>query len=417
MSGRWVQSAMVALLGVAVLVAYPAPSSIGIPEIVMGLLALGLAVHFFVVRGRFTQLGRNGRLVAWGLGAYLAAWLLGSVLGVLRGAEMMSIVRSLLPQVLFAPVVLVGLSLSDPADGKRLGKILVWIGAIHGLYLLGLGVIAYTGAGSSSELAVNRITFLDTRTTMPLFLALAPFGLAAFVSGRLRNKVAGASGVLLCAAAALATQTRAQILAIVLACLVFGVLAIARNPTPVALASAAVVLVLGAATVAAVPPLRKLALAVVERQEQVGDNARLADEWIPALNQWEARGAAGFWGGIGLGIPIKDFSGEEKTYIHNQSIYTLVYTGVIGLVLVSALYGATAFSLVRRYWATRDTVDLAAASALVGLWTYGQLFAVHKLFSFNLMLFVIVAIAIRPRATGEPGAEPAAVSQGALVAS
>lgn len=405
---------MVALLGVAVLVAYPAPSAVGIPEVAMGLIAATIAVHFLIVRDRFTRISPEGKLVAIGLSAYTLAWLLASVWGVLKGSEMMSIVRSLLPQVLFAPVALVGLSLTEEGDARRLGKVLVWIGAAHGLYLLALGVVAYTGAGSSSDLAVSRITFLDTRTTMPLFLALAPFGLAAVSAGKLRNKLAGVGAVAMCAAAALATQTRAQLLAIVLACAAFGILAILRNPTPTALATAAMALVLGAMVVGVTPPLRRLAMAVVERQEQVGDNARLADEWLPALNQWEARGQSGFWGGIGLGTPIKDFSGEEKTYIHNQSIYTLVYTGVIGLVLVSSLYACTFFALVRRYWATRNPVDLAAASTLVALWTYGQLFAVHKLFSFNLMLAVVVAIAIRPRQVLEQKPEAVPVGQGAL---
>ncbi len=391
---------LVSALALVVVAAYPAPSSIGIPEVVMGVLAVALAAHFFFVRARHVRLSPMGRMVGLSLVGYLAVWAVAALVGTVRGTEMMAILRSLLPQVLFLPIALVGLSIESEEDERALRGTVLWPGLLHGLYLVGLGVLAYTGQSSATDLVTSRITFLDTRTTMPLFLVLGPIGLAMIVEGSMRAKVGGAALFGICCAAALATQTRAQILAIVIGCLVFGVCFVLRRPTVKTVALVLMLVLCGGLFIAVVPPLRNLAMAVVERQQSVGDNARIDDEWMPALNQWEASGPEGFWFGIGLGQTVKDFSGEEKTYIHNQTIYSMVYTGVVGTALTVAFYALTFGSLVRRFWRDRTYVDLAMAACLASLWTYGQLFAVHKLFSFNLVLFVVAAFALR-RTVGE----------------
>jgi O-antigen ligase len=194
---------------------------------------------------------------------------------------------------------------------------------------------------------------------------------------------------------ALATQTRAQLLAIAVAILFFGLLFLIRRPTKTAIATAVALCVLGAITVAIVPPLRNLAIVVVERQRELGDNARLEDEWLPALNLWERRGPLASVIGIGLGEPIRTFSGDEKTYIHNQAIYNVVYTGFLGLVMVYGVYFASLFVFLRRFWRDRTVYDLGAAACLLAIMVYALFFAVHKLLSFNLMLFTLVAMAMR----------------------
>ncbi|MCA0360239.1 MAG: O-antigen ligase family protein [Armatimonadetes bacterium] len=394
---RW-EIVLASILGILVLVAFPAPKGVGAAEVLMALVAFVLFLHFLLIRQNFARASGLARPVGWALFAHVAGWMITAAVGVTQGVDTMGIVRSLLPQILFAPVALVGLSLSGPVEGRSLGRILAGIGVFHALYLVGLGIFAYSGAGSASDLVISRITFIDPRTTMPLFLALAPFGLAAVATGRLRAKLWGLAAILLCLAGALVTQTRAQILAVVAGVLLFGIVYVASRPTPTVLVTTLVIIGLGMATIAAVPPLRNLAMAVLERQQKVGDNARLDNEWLPALTQWEMRGTPAVIGGIGLGVPIKDFSGEEKTYIHNQTIYFLVYGGLVGFVLIMSLYAATFFTLLVRYIRKREILDLAAASTLVSLWLYAQFFAVHKLFSFTLMLFVLVAIALRGNA-------------------
>lgn len=409
MSGKQIQLIFAGLLGFLVLVAFPAPSRVGVAEVAIALVAAGMSIHFFFLRQRFASLSRTGRWIGYSLVLYTTAWLISAVIGVINGVDTMGIIRSLLPQIIFVPVALLGLSLSNDEDARQAGKILIWIGALHGIYLLGLGVLAYTGAQAAADLTLTRITLIDPRTTMPQFLMLAPFGLAALAEGKLRRKLFGASAVLLCVAGALSTQTRAQLLAVFIAVLFFAFFFVLANPKPKVLLAAGVIAVLGIATVAILPPTRNLAMAVLTRQAEVGDNARIQDEWLPALDQWESRGTADVLFGIGLGVSIKDFSGEEKTYVHNQSIYTLVYTGVIGLVMITWMYFTAFVSLLVRYFRERSVIDLAAATGILTLWIYAQLFAVHKLFSFNLILFVLVAIALRkPALTREPVAVPVA---------
>lgn len=395
MSGRRIQFFLGGVLGFLVLVAYPAPASIGVAEVLMGLAAVVLTLHIFLVRREFVDLSGGAKMVGWCLVAYLTAWLIASVVGVFNGVQLMTIVRSLLPQVMFAPVALLGLSMTKPGDERRTGKTIVIIGVLHAIYLVTLGFLAYRTASSASDLVTSRITFLDPRTTMPLFLGIAPFSLAAVAEGRLRTKLLGIGGVLLAVAAAFATQTRAQILALGLGIIAFGVLYIVAKPTPKAVFTAVVLVAFAGAAVMVVPPLRNLATAVLVRQSKVGDNARITEEWIPAMTQWDSRGVAAAPFGIGLGSTVRDFSGEEKTYIHNQSIYTLVYTGIVGFVMVASLYVMSIVVLVTRFVREGNIFDLAAASCLLSVWVYGELFAVHKLFSYNLMVFLLVAVAMR----------------------
>lgn len=394
-SGRTVQISLAVALGFGVLIAFPAPAGIGVAEVVISLLALATLLHFVLVRAPQVRLSADARLVGWALVAHVAIWMVAGLVGVLQGVELMTVVRSLLPQILLAPVALVGLSLKDDADVRRLGRGLLWIGGLHALYLLGLGVFAYSAAGSTTDLAVSRITLLDPRTTMPLFLACPAFGLALLAEGRLRGRAVGLALVGLGTIGALATQTRAQLLAIAVAILFFGLLFLIRRPTRAAIATAVALCLVGALTVATVPPLRNLAMVVVERQRELGDNARLEDEWLPALQLWERRGPLASLVGIGLGEPIRTFSGDEKTYIHNQAIYNVVYTGYLGLVMVYGVYFTSLFVFLRRFWRDRSVYDLGAAACLVAIMIYALFFAVHKLLSFNLMLFTLVAMAMR----------------------
>lgn len=395
MSGRGIQFFLAGILGLLVLIAYPAPSTVGAAEILMAGVAGLFLLHIVVLRRRFIRLEDSGKVVGWCLLAHVLGWFLAGVVGVAGGVDAMTLGRSLLPQILFAPLALLGLSFVDSKDTRRVVAILMTAGVLHALYLLGLGIFAYAGAGSASDLVLSRITFLDPRTTMPLFLALAPFGLAAMVEGRWRGRALGLGALILALSGSLVTQTRAQILAVLVAVLVFGAVYVISRPKLSVVVAALVVVGLGGLTVAIVPPLKSLAMAVFERQSQVGDNARFSEEWMPALSQWDLRGGASPAVGIGLGVPIKDFSGDEKTYIHNQTIYTLVYSGVLGFVLIGSLYFGSFAVLLRRYWLDRTYVDLAAASCLASLFVYAQFFAVHKLFSFNFMVFLLVCLAMR----------------------
>lgn len=375
-----------------VLIAYPAPSSVGVAEVLMALTSLIVFGHFLILRRRFISISPAGKLVGYLLVVHVLGWVIAGVVGMLHGVDAMSIMRSLLPQILFAPVALIGLSLDRAEDVTKIVKPLVVVALLHGLYLLGLGVFAYSGG---ENLQVARITFLDPRTTVPLFLALVPFGLAFLTQQGWKVKAFGLASILLGLTGALATQTRAQLLAIFVSMLVFAILYTIAWPTKKTLTLAASVVLLGTIAVVSIPTLRNLALSVVERQAKVGDNARIDEEWLPALTTWDSRGADAVLIGIGLGVPIKLLTGAENTYVHNQVIYTLVYTGLIGTVLILGLYFFAFYVLSKRYLREKLIYDAAAAALLCGLFAYGLFFAVHKLFSYNLMVFVLIALAMR----------------------
>ena len=395
MSGKRIQIGLSVVLGILVLIAFPAPTSVGVAEVAMALISFAILLHFLLVRRQFVKLSGAGKLLAWALIAHVTVWMGASLIGIANGIPIMTIVRNLLPQILFAPIVLVGMSLEHQEDSRKLANTLFGIGLMHAIYLVGLGVFAYSGAAGIGDLELSRITFLDPRTTMPLFLACVPFGLAILTRPPLRKRLVGLLGCFLAVAGAFATQTRAQLLAIFIAVMIFGLLYLLARPTKATITAILSLTALAMVTIATVPTLRNLALTVVERQRTLGDNARLEDEWLPALHKWEQSGPAALAFGIGLGVPTPTFSGEEKTYIHNQVIYMAVYTGLIGSIFAWLIYGVAAFVLARRFLREKDPNDAAACAAIISLVSYALFFAVHKIFSFNLMIALLFAIAMR----------------------
>lgn len=388
-----------------VLIAFPAPSSVGVAEVLMALTSLGFLAHFLIIQRKKADLSSASKVVGFTLVAHVLGWIIASVIGMIQGVDALTLARSLLPQILFAPLAFIGFSFFNHDDSKRLVRPLIWVAFFHALYLIGLGVFAYS---NSDNLAISRITFLDPRTTVPLFLALVPFGLAMITKPKMKTKLGGLTLCFMGAASALATQTRAQLLAIFVAGLVFGYLYLLAHPTKTTIAVAVSLVLVGVASIFIVPPLRNLALSVIERQAKVGDNARFEAEWRPALESWDNHGTPALVTGIGLGVPIRILTGEENTYVHNQLIYTVVYTGLLGTILIFSVYFSAFIVLVKRFLKEKIPEDAAAAALLVCLFSYGLFFAVHKLFSYNLMVFVIIALAMRGSKRFNPVSEPEA---------
>lgn len=395
MKGRWIPLTLMTLCLILVLAAFPAPSRVGAAEVLMALVSLALFAHFLLIGRKSVKMSGAARLVGLTLVFHVTAWIMAAVVGMASGVDALSMARSLLPQILFAPVAFVGLYLLGPGDSGKIVKPLVFVAFCHGLYLIGLGVFAYSAASGVSDLQVSRITLIDPRTTVPLFLALVPFGLAMLTREKVKTKLFGIGCVFLGCSGALATQTRAQILAIAVAVLVFGALWVVAHPTRKTFAAMIALAGVGIVAVVALPPLRNLALSVIERQAKLGDNARFDAEWLPALETWDNYGPGAALVGIGLGTSIKIQSGEENTYLHNQIIYVLVYTGLIGTLLIYSLYFMSFVVFCCRFLRERSPDDAAAAALLASLVVYVLFFAVHKLFSFTLMVFVLTALAMR----------------------
>jgi hypothetical protein len=231
--------------------------------------------------------------------------------------------------------------------------------------------------------------------------------MAAVAAGRRRLvRILWVVPIAMAVGAALSTQTRSQLVALVAGAGTFAALhALWRakqrgSSWARGLARGAVAGVLGTAVAVGVlyliPHTRALLEALVLRSQNSADTGRIADEWIPALNSVIDDGLPGVFGGIGAGQSFITASGEERTYVHNLLLYGLVYFGAPGLALTLLAYALLLVGLWRRALASADRRYLALAALVVALLTYAQFFAVHKLFSYNLMLMLAVQALVQP---------------------
>jgi O-antigen ligase len=146
----------------------------------------------------------------------------------------------------------------------------------------------------------------------------------------------------------------------------------------------------------AIPQTRALIQAVALRSQSDLDTGRFRDEWEPAVDAVLERGLPGLTFGIGAGESFITGAGEERTYIHNLILYCLVYFGSPGLGLMLLSYILLFLALVRRSYAEDDPRYAGLAAMLAGMFVFAQFFAVHKLFSYNLMLVLAAQTLAQP---------------------
>lgn len=386
----------VALL--AVLIGEPAPRRIGPVEWVM--IAASLVGAGMAVRLAFRTRTGGGNLrpglflpllfVLPVLQSTLVAWV--------RNVPGESVFRSVAPYVVFLPVAFLGLAGERPGKGRAAIRGLVVGGLMQAGFLLALYVT--TGGRLSDPDAVRyaRITLLDPRTTSPLVLGLAILPWAWWPAARsVAAKVGIVVGSSAGALAAASTQTRSMILAVVVggALAIGGALAFRREGAVAGWGRRAAGGLVAAMVALAVlglwaPPVNALLRAIVARSEIDRDTGRVDDEWTPAVATMLDGGVATVVLGVGSGESYVTAGGEERTYVHNLTIYGLLYFGVLGLAVLVFGYVLLGGLLARRAIRTRDAGDWALAALLVAMFLYAQFFAVHKLLSYNLMLMLIL---------------------------
>jgi O-antigen ligase/polysaccharide polymerase Wzy-like membrane protein len=387
----------------------PAPTAIGVWELILA-ASLGVTI-FLIVAGMLTghsRVARPAQIVPLFLVAALALPVLVSVImGVIQGVPLAAAVRSALPYAAFLPVALLGL-LVGPAP--RLGLItgpLLLAGGVHAAYLVGLFLLRVPEPTNLRSVFLARITFLDARTTLPLILGASMLALGGITrSRRWGMRLAWAIPLALAIGGVVSTQTRSQLLALVAGAAAFGLFfatwrshrggerrlaSYTRGLLWGVLGLAMVVVIL-----LAIPHTRALLQAVVLRSQASADTGRISDEWLPAVNTLLDQGIPGLLGGIGAGQSFITASGEERTYIHNLLLHALVYFGAPGLCLLLLAYAVLIAGLYRRGVQIGDTRYFALAALLVALLVYAQFFAVHKLFSFNLMVMLATQALVQP---------------------
>lgn len=414
---RWLILAWVVMLGLT-LIGEPAPTAVGPAEamLVGSVLLLVIAALARARLIRRWQLGPNHLSILAVTAAYCLSLVAGMALGLLGGATPPSVARAAAPYLLFLPVAATGAWLGRGHTIPATVRALVVGGLAHAIFLL---VLFGTGVQDLLDLRAvffGRTTLLDARTTVPLFLASALLPLAWIGEGSAARRVGAVLLVTLSVAGALSTQTRSQLLALAMGMATFlpcyGIWWARRNGRSLARAGRRMVLVgvagtlvVGTAT-ATVPTLRVLVQAVTLRTAADQDNGRIANEWIPAVQQVSAT-AGSMVLGIGAGRSFITGEGEERTYVHNLGIYSLVYGGVSGVVVVVLFYLIMAMALARRFHREASLESAALLALLVAMATYAQFFAVHKLLSYNLMLALIAQAAASRLAPSSGSVDPA----------
>jgi hypothetical protein len=256
----------------------------------------------------------------------------------------------------------------------------------------------------------NRITLLEPRTTLPLVLSVTVLPLVFLSYKKLSIKLFSMSLISLGFFAGAATLTRSVIISIMVGWLSYIVLYLyfqsySKNFTILAgLRKLSIFLIVGIATLSVIsfiPKMNTLEQGLIARfsHSSLGasadySNGRLYDEWLPALKTWVNSGVISLLFGMGAGNTFTVITGEERTYIHNLSIYTLVYGGLYGFFASLWLYYTVLKIFVRRAFQTNTIVYLGFAALLITIFCYGQFFAVHKGLAYNAMFFLMITLAL-----------------------
>lgn len=399
------------------LLADPAPATLEITDVLLLGMALVTAVLSLFAARRY-PIGQTERQIISAVIFYISYLLFSALMGFLQGVPVMGVFRSVGPYLGFVPLIAVGFLPEKTLNPRMIAIIFIMVGLMQVCYLSEL-YFSHGGHGTTLSVLRNRITFKDQRTTLPLMLSVAILPLM-FVSGRQLSGIkqtlmaAGVMALLMVGLfAGVITLTRAIFLSIVAGWLAFFAASLWQrscdrrfkasvffNRLFSAFAFAALVLML----VSFIPRIQLLESGLFARffnHAGLGHvdytNGRLYDEWIPALTTWINSGPLGWVLGVGAGNAFTVLSGEERTYIHNLSIYSLVFGGLYGFFATLFLYYILFKSLLVRAVQTQNSVYTGMFALLFSLYFYGQLFAVHKGLAFNEMLFLITGLTlIRP---------------------
>jgi len=387
----------------------PAPVTVGTWEIVLA-AGLGFSVLLLgigIVVGRARVVSREQLVALLLLPAFGVPVIVSIVMAGLRGVPTDLAARSAIPYLAFLPVALLGLLVGPERRLIVVTAPLLIAGLGQSFYLIALFLLRVPNPTDLRTVWLARITLLDPRTTLPLLLAAAllPMAAVAAARGAFRRLLwivpIGLAGV-----AALSTQTRSQLVAVVAGVTAFlalhAVWRAARRGERWyrGLLRGAVAGVVGLIAVIAIlyaiPHTRALLQALFVRSATSVDTGRVANEWVPALDAVVGGGLPDLLAGMGSGQSFITAGGEEQTYVHNLVLYGLVYFGAPGLCLMLLGYVLLVAGLWRRGYGTGDQRYFALAALVIALFVYAEFFAVHKLFSYNLMLMLAAQALVQP---------------------
>lgn len=433
----------------------PAPTHIELPEIIfsLGLLSLyGCVIAANIYVGFDLQAIRLPLFLL--LFFYAAGYACSAMIGLSESIGFMQVIRSTAPYLMFLPIVLLPRSLIPHKN--RVLHLLIAIGLLQSLYIIGyfLYITLHTKYLSSIGIEVNspmgvliyRVTLSEPRCTIPFLLAsgILPLHLL-FTEHRLRHYIYSLCCVLLSLLATVVTLTRGLFLAMTSGWIVFlcfllytyrkslrdifqfnkhkfiitvSTLALLTGilfTPPVKYATHAMYARftnhnLLAEYLAEHPELLKRIEEYMRKARERGEtvqeglldnkfykdysNGRVQEEWLPALKTWYNSNLIHRIFGIGSGKPFYTLHGQPRTYIHNIFIYTLLYGGVFTLIVSLLFYAMIAWCYLWEAVTTQQMVNLSFLALFASISAYAQMFAVHKLLSFNAIFALLIMLVI-----------------------
>lgn len=391
------------------LLANPAPVSIEMSDVILIVLPVFLFMFTIQAIPRYKMYSIEINLFLAIL-LYILYLLTSMLIGFLNGASFLIVLRSVGPYINFVPLLFVA-ALSHKINVLYIAIILILVGILQSCYLFYLYSLHAIDAQNTLNILINRITLIDPHTTLPLILSLVALPLSLLTHRKIWVRLLATNLFLFGLIAAAVTLTRSLMIASVLGAITFIVLyafysiklfhiqffQYSMNIFIKLLYFIPIYFIL-----LSIPSIHHLEQGLMARflnhaiagHAPDYSNGRLFDEWLPALSTWANNGFIGWFFGIGAGETFTITSGEERTYIHNLSIYSLVYGGFFGLIACMWLYFTVFKTLILRAYQTHQTIYLGFASLLLSMFTYGQFFAVHKGLAFNAMLYVLIVIAL-----------------------
>lgn len=413
--------------------ANPAPLSIELEDVFLIVLPLFLCVLCLV--SHQSALVYQPQYALFLAILFYCAYLTWSVLvGFLNGVPLLNILRAIGPYINFIPLLALGFLPERLMNPWRIAFIFIFIGLIQACFQLSLYFSHSMDILNSQDVLRGRITIFNPRATLPQVLAVAILPLAFLFkqsSSDLKTpffKNLSICLMLLGLLGGMVTLTRSIVLSVLFGWMLFLTLYAyyqVKFNRPIFshfnrkfffyLLSFLILMFI----ISLVPKIHLLEQGLFIRFFSSPSNhaldysdGRVYEEWLPALTTWLDSDGLSLFLGIGAGNTFTVASGEERSYIHNLLIYSLVYGGLLGFLSNLGLYFIAFKTLLRHALQSQQIIYLAFAALLGSLFFYALFFAVHKGLAFNAMLFLILALALyQPKGDESACAESAVSTQ------
>jgi len=355
-------------------------------------------------------------------GIYLLWFLITAAIGLLHHTPPLQVLRAIGPYILFAPLIFCAWMPKQVFRINDIVLILIAIGILQAFYHLYL----YFCVGNFDREQVfgtlcGRITIIDNRASVPFCLATAILPLAyLFKTKKVWVFVGAALIAVLGLVATMTTLTRAFVFSVLTGWLVYFCMVLTygniilkenRSILFAKIMAFLLIVVLVLAGLYQSKVFRAMEQALIWRgghfaqvlspqdlaqMKAAGDigadySTGRVMEWEGAVNKWTEASYPGWLFGIGAGTSFKLSNGQQQTYVHNLLIYSLLYGGIIGLIIVLSFWTILFFTVLKQALQSEESLYLGFFALLASLFCYAELFAVHKLLSFNAMLFLIIA--------------------------